>query len=104
MESIYFVLTNMEKDKRYKDLRYCFNSGRAKTFSDMFSVSPYTPKTILTNDMRYHNTKMNRMISNPEEFSIVELCDVCDQIEIEPKAFILMILNNYLPIRYNLKK
>src|SRR6186713_3312865 len=102
-ESTYFVLTIMGKDERYKYLRDKFNSGRAKKFADMFSGYPFLPKTVLAEDMGHHNDKITLMISNPERFAITELCDICDQIEIEPKAFLSMVIDNYLPKRYKLK-
>jgi hypothetical protein len=86
----------IEKDPRYKVAKETFTSGKAKRFADLFEV---LKKSVLADDLNLHNNKITRMIDYPEQFPMTELIRVCDQMELDPRAFINMVLDHYLSNR-----
>ncbi|MBS1604422.1 MAG: hypothetical protein JST42_17285, partial [Bacteroidetes bacterium] len=58
------------RDARYKLVRFRFNEGKIKKFSDIIDL---VPKSIIADDLGKKKERFNQLIEHPEEFTVKEL-------------------------------
>jgi len=58
------------RDARYKLVRFRFNEGKIKQFSDIIDL---VPKSIIADDLGKKKERFTQLIEHPEEFTVKEL-------------------------------
>lgn len=69
---LYFMVSKngTKKDVRYKTVRIVMAAAEIKTFKDIFKI---IPKSIVAKDMHTNNNRMERLINNPDGFTLAEI-------------------------------
>lgn len=62
-----------KKDTRYKTVKIVLEVGQIKNFKDIFKI---IPKSIVGKDMHTNNSRMQRLIDNPGEFTYDEIAEI----------------------------
>lgn len=70
----------MKKDERYEVVKDMIESGRITEFKHIFK---YMPKTVMAHDLSTNTTRMTRLIDNVEEFTLEEMYEISNLVEID---------------------
>ena len=91
----------MTKDKRYATVKKLISGGYIKTFNEVLDT---IPKTALALDMKIGPARFNKLIDNPESFTLKDIFKIASLIEVDDKIIIDLIYNQYLADKKSKKK
>ena len=83
----------MEKDHRYKTVKVMIETGNITEFRELFAT---IPKSVVAQDLGTNNNRMTRMIGRVEQFKIEELYKISRLVDVDFRAFINLVTNQFL--------
>lgn len=78
----------MEKDVRYHAVKILIEGGHLDYFKDIFV---HLPKSVLGFDIGSNNTRITRLITHPDQFTLKELNRIAALIGIDPMMLIKLV-------------
>ena len=70
----------MEKDPRYKTVKFLIEGKKITEFQEIFT---HVPKTIMAHDLGTNNNRMTRLIANVDQFTLGELYKISDLLDVD---------------------
>jgi hypothetical protein len=78
----------MAPDARYAAIKILIETGHISSFKQLFT---YIPKSVLGADLGLNNTRITRLISYPDRFSIRDINGIATVINIDPLRIVQLI-------------
>jgi hypothetical protein len=83
----------MAKDKRYNTLKKLIEASATTSISEILDV---VPKTVIGNDMGMHHQTFNKLINNPENFTLKDIFHIASLIGVEKMTMLNLIAQDIL--------
>lgn len=78
----------MAKDKRYITVRKLIAVDQIHNFEELLDI---IPKTVMVNDLGMHHQTFNKLLKNPENFTLKQAFSIAALIEVDEKIVVDLI-------------
>ena len=83
----------MAKDKRYNTLKKLIEAGATTSISEILEV---VPKTVIGHDMGMHHQTFNKLVNNPENFTLKDIFHIASLLGVEKMTMLNLIAQDIL--------
>jgi plasmid maintenance system antidote protein VapI len=91
----------MVKDKRYGTIKKLIKAGITTSIVEILEI---IPKTVIGRDMGMHHKTFDKLINNPENFTVKDMFRIASLIDIEKTTIVNLIVEDILARQNKRKK